>query len=364
MREPGPTSDRIKLFNLDNTWIEGREPLHRLFEAEAPVFKQLFLTKNVGVTEEQFDQYRALSQKTPLGTVGPGLFFARQLVKHTDQKIGLLPSAYGATSLADWDPARKDEGGDSLYGAMIERIALAGGNLKGVLWYQGESDAMLGAAGYDERFLHFVECVRRDTGRPNLPFLYVQIGRYALDYSPQAKEWELLRELQRRAASSVPNLYMVSAIDLPLGDSIHLSYEGQERLGKRLAEVALTNVYGVKDHGSPIDLQSAEVLDPVGAMGRIRVTFSGVSGGLRAAGLVSGFKLLNQAPDLGGPAIFRADLDPEAPDSVILWHYPCLTQPASLYYGPGLDPYCNLVDEKDMAVPAFGPVELLPAATT
>ena len=109
---------------------------------------------------------------------------------------------------------------------------------------------MLGAKGYDERFLHFVECVRRDTGRPNLPFLYVQIGRYALDYSPQAKEWELLRELQRRAASSVPNLYMVSAIDLPLGDSIHLSYEGQERLGKRLAEVALTNVYGVKDHGS------------------------------------------------------------------------------------------------------------------
>ena len=221
---------------------------------------------------------------------------------------------------------------------------------------------MLGAAGYDERFLHFVECVRRDTGRPNLPFIYVQIGRYALDYSPQAKEWELLRELQRRAASSAKNLYLVSAIDLPLGDSIHLSYEGQERLGKRLAEIALTSVYGLKGHASPIDLESVEVLEPVGTMGRLRVTFSGVSGGLKSAGPVSGFELRNQEPDRGGPTVFRADLDPDDPDSVVLWYSPAITQPVSLYYGPGLDPYCNLVDNRDMSVPAFGPVELAPAA--
>lgn len=31
---------------------------------------------------------------------------------------------------------------------------------------------------------------------------------------------------------------------------------------------------------------------------------------------------------------------------------------AVLYYGAGLDPYCNIVDEKDMAAPAFGPIAL------
>ena len=31
-----------------------------------------------------------------------------------------------------------------------------------------------------------------------------------------------------------------------------------------------------------------------------------------------------------------------------------------LYYGAGLDPYCNIVDEKDMAAPAFGPIALGP----
>ena len=31
---------------------------------------------------------------------------------------------------------------------------------------------------------------------------------------------------------------------------------------------------------------------------------------------------------------------------------------AVLYYGAGLDPYCDIVDEKDIAVPAFGPIAL------
>jgi hypothetical protein len=31
---------------------------------------------------------------------------------------------------------------------------------------------------------------------------------------------------------------------------------------------------------------------------------------------------------------------------------------ANLWYGHGLDPYCNLTDGLDMAVPVFGPVPL------
>ena len=184
MRKPGKATDHIMLFNLDNNWIQAKEPLHRLFEAEAPIFKDLFLGKNVGATVEQYDQYRQMSLKTPLGTVGPGLFFAKHLIKYIDNRIGLIPCAYGATSMQDWDPSLKDKGGHSLYGAMIQRIALAHGNLKGVLWYQGESDAIPGENGYEKTFLHFVDCVRRDTGISDLPFIYVQISRYALDYSP------------------------------------------------------------------------------------------------------------------------------------------------------------------------------------
>ena len=31
---------------------------------------------------------------------------------------------------------------------------------------------------------------------------------------------------------------------------------------------------------------------------------------------------------------------------------------AALWYGHGLDPYCNLTDGMDMAVPVFGPIPL------
>ena len=31
---------------------------------------------------------------------------------------------------------------------------------------------------------------------------------------------------------------------------------------------------------------------------------------------------------------------------------------ASLWYGYGLDPHCNLTDGLDMAVPVFGPIDL------
>jgi hypothetical protein len=35
-----------------------------------------------------------------------------------------------------------------------------------------------------------------------------------------------------------------------------------------------------------------------------------------------------------------------------------LTEPTRLVYGAGLNPYMNIVDEKDMAVPALGPLEV------
>ncbi|MHB1457020.1 MAG: sialate O-acetylesterase [Armatimonadota bacterium] len=361
MRKPGKATDRIMLFNLDNKWIQAQEPLHRLFEAEAPIFKDLFLGKNIGATVEQYDQYRQMSLKTPLGTVGPGLFFARHLIKYIDNSIGLIPSAYGATSMQDWDPSLKDKGGHSLYGAMIERIALARGSLKGVLWYQGESDAMMNESEYERLFLHFVDCVRRDTGIPDLPFIYVQISRYALDYSPPTQGWETVHEAQRQAALHGKGIYMVSAIDLLLGDSIHLSYEANERLGRRLGEVALSAVYGRKDHGTPIALESIEMLESVNTMGRLRVRYKGVSGALKADGAPTGFTLRSKEPDNGGPSVFRVDLDTEDPSSVIVWYYPSITIPVSLYYAAGLNPYANIVDKKDMAVPAFGPVEILPA---
>ena len=44
--------------------------------------------------------------------------------------------------MEQWNPAKKEQGGNSLYGSMLRQVKLAGGKVRGVLWYQGESDAM------------------------------------------------------------------------------------------------------------------------------------------------------------------------------------------------------------------------------
>ena len=54
---------------------------------------------------------------------------------------GIIACADGGTSMQQWDPARKSEGGKSLYGATLRRVQKNGGKVAGVIWYQGESDA-------------------------------------------------------------------------------------------------------------------------------------------------------------------------------------------------------------------------------
>src|SRR5205823_5581329 len=139
------------------------------------------------------------------------------------------------------------------------------GPIKGVVWYQGETDAMLPetAQAYGKALLGLIDSLRADTADPDLPFVCVQIGRYAMRADEKTnRAWETVREAQRLAAQKRKHVFLVSAIDLLTDDPIHLSYEGQERLGRRIAEIASSMVYRLPGHGKPIDLQSAEVLQP------------------------------------------------------------------------------------------------------
>src|SRR5207247_7796767 len=122
------------------------------------------------------------------------------------------------------------------------------------------------------------------------------------------------------------------AIDLTLDDPIHLGFEAYQRLGPRLAEIALTEAYQQSGHGAPIDLESVEVLQPENRRPMIRVRFSGVSGRLTAAGRPAGFVLRARrpsedpsrlypqppAPDVPLHTIYRVDFDPADPAAVIL----------------------------------------------
>ncbi|MBI2516295.1 MAG: sialate O-acetylesterase [Opitutae bacterium] len=357
-----PANPKIMMLDLSNEWMPAVPPIHRVYTAAAPVYRNTVLQKNPTLTVEAWDKIVADARKKPSGGVGLELSFAVSMVGATGRPVGLIPCALGSTAMADWDPAGLAKGELSLYGNMVRRIRMAGGKIKGLLWYQGESDAAVSTVGqFQAAFLNFVDCLRRDTGIADLPVIYVQISRVCMENQTGAPEWEQVRELQRTLAAQRRNLWVVPAIDLPLDDLIHVGEAGHERLGRRVAEVALTHLYHLPGHGTPIDFKSCEILPPLDVLHhRLRVTFSGVTGRIQAQGRPAGFELRSDDPKKDGPMVFKVEPDPEHPDAVIVWYSKAIEAPVRLYYGAGLNPYANLTDSLDMAVPAFGPIKIDP----
>ena len=98
-----------------------------------------------------------------------------------------------------------------------------------------------------------------------------------------------------------------------------------------------------------------------GGMGRRRIASSQSPAGrgefgLRPARHIAGFSIRKE-DGIGDPPDLRGRRR-QARDTVVLKLTGPVPEGASLWYGYGLDPYCNLTDGLDMAVPVFGPVAL------
>ncbi len=183
-------------------------------------------------------QKDACSRDTAAG-VGPGAAFASALAGlMPSARIGLVPCAKGASCLAQWAPAR---GCGTLYGSCLNRAraASARGRVRGVLFYQGESDTRSLAAvdAWPGRFAALVAAWRRDLGDLTLPVVFCQIGSLGpeLRGRPRYQYWDRLKQAQ--AGVRLPGVAMVRSDDLPLKpDGLHLSTAGQLVLGRRLAQ--------------------------------------------------------------------------------------------------------------------------------
>jgi type 1 glutamine amidotransferase len=78
--------------------------------------------------------------------------------------------------------------------------------------------------------------------------------------------------------------------------------------------------------------------------------------GLRPERHIAGFSI-RKDDGTALPLIFESCVG-KARDTVVLKLSGPIPEKASLWYGSGMDPYCNLVDGSDMAVPVFGPIAL------
>jgi sialate O-acetylesterase len=168
-----------------------------------------------------------------------------------------------------------------LYNRMIHPLLRF--PIKGVIWYQGESNANTDeqAAAYRGLFASLIRGWRREWrgGAGDFPFLWVQLPNFGpVDTVPPARAgWAVLRESQA-AALALPRTGQAVAIDV--GDPADLHPRNKEPVGRRLAAVARRAAYGERIVASgPAAYRDHTVRD-----GRVTLRFADVGGGLVARG--------------------------------------------------------------------------------
>lgn len=153
--------------------------------------------------------------------------------------------------------------------------------IKGVVWYQGESDAD-NAELYAKEFPLFVKSWREKWGY-DFPFYYVQLSGLG------RASWPHFRDTQRKLLAEVPNSGM--AVTSDLGDSLNVHYAHKKPVGLRLANLALHYTY----HKSNIVPNGPMVKSVVRKNNTIEISFD-ESDGLKTAdgGALRGFELENE----------------------------------------------------------------------
>jgi sialate O-acetylesterase len=126
-----------------------------------------------------------------------------------------------------------------LFNAMVNPLTSL--SIKGVIWYQGETNA---ARAYQYRiaFPLLINDWRTKWKRNDLPFYFVQLSTFNENNgnSENGSMWAELREAQAKTLS-LPHTAMVVTTDI--GNPTDIHPRNKQDVGKRLARQALTKIY-------------------------------------------------------------------------------------------------------------------------
>ncbi len=154
-------------------------------------------------------------------------------------KVGDIMPSLASQTFIRWKPL-------GLYNAMI--APLLNYNIKGVIWYQGESNT-----GRPREYTDLLSTMINDWrnkwnvhgttfGEANFPFLFVQLPNFMEASSePSESNWALFREAQLKTLS-LPNTGMAVTIDIGEWNDIHPV--DKKDVGDRLALAAEKIAYG------------------------------------------------------------------------------------------------------------------------
>lgn len=120
-----------------------------------------------------------------------------------------------------------------LYESGIEPLQSYG--IKGVVWYQGESNAH-NMEAHEQLFKLLVGSWRNNWHNPTMPFYFVQLS------SMDRPSWTWFRDSQLRLMRELPHTGM--AVSSDMGDSLNVHPTHKYEIGCRLGRWALASTYG------------------------------------------------------------------------------------------------------------------------
>jgi len=172
-----------------------------------------------------------------------------------------------------------------LYNAMLSPLMPY--TIQGVIWYQGESNAGR-AYQYRKAFPLMITDWRYHWNEGNFPFYFVQLASFNADNgdSRHGSTWAELREAQNMTLA-FPNTGM--AVTTDIGESNDIHPRNKQDVGRRLAAIALHNVYGKQMEYSGPAYSSMQVEG-----NKAILTFTHTGSGLMAKdkyGYLTGFEI-------------------------------------------------------------------------
>ena len=295
---------------------------------------RLITVPQIGTQEPQDDfegKWEPCSPETVPSFSAVGYFFGRQLYQTLDVPIGLIDNSWGGSSAEAWvrrdlleaDPRyeqlierwknteatydhekamadfqeklaewqKKNQAGEeagarprpprnpltnqhrpaNLYNGVLNPIL--GYGIRGVIWYQGESNAGR-AYQYRHLFPLMIQNWRDEWGQGDFPFYWVQLADFRNEVpAPADSQWAELREAQTMTMSKLPNTG--EAVIVNLGESSDIHPKNKQDVAKRLARWALA-----RDYGMDIVYRSPVYKSMETDGNKIILTFDHVGGGL------------------------------------------------------------------------------------
>ena len=241
-----------------------------------------------------------------------------------------------------WHPAPESWQPAGLYNGMV--AAALNFRIKGVIWYQGESNAQFERANlYERTFEDLIGDWRMHWREGNFPFLFVQLANYK---GGLTESYNTIREAQRRTLA-LANTAMAVTVDIGNPDNVHPA--DKQDVGARLALAAESVACGKKlEFSGPMFRETSMDGDV------IRVWFDHVKGGLVAkAGPLTGFEIA------GADQKFAAATATIEGETVVL-KADGVTEPKYVRYGWTNSPVVNLFNGEGLPASPFTSEERIP----